>query len=88
MVTVKIFLRKHDENAKSGFVWIRFYVNREKVSFSTGVKCETINWNSKKSCIGPGDINASDKNLIIEKVSGRVTDVFVKYRLHQLKISK
>ena len=55
MVTIKIYFRKHNPTLTSGVVWIQFYVNREKVNFSTGVKCEEKNWNEKKCCVGNAD---------------------------------
>jgi len=57
MVTIKIYFRKHNPTSTSGVVWIQFYVNREKVNFSTGVKCEEKHWNNKKCCVGTGNKN-------------------------------
>ena len=87
MVTIKIYLRKHTE-ATSGFVWIQFYIDRKKVNFSTGIKCESKNWNEKKSCISASDSDYKDKNLIIEKYAARVNDVFVRYRLKNKKLTR
>ncbi|MDL2262859.1 site-specific integrase [Bacteroidales bacterium OttesenSCG-928-I21] len=88
MVTIKIYLRKHSKNTNEGIVWISFYVNREKINFSTKVKCDTKNWNEKKCCIAAGDKLAGDKNLVIERISARINDVFVKFRLKNKKITR
>ena len=49
MITIKIYLRKHVKDATSGIIWISFYVNREKVNFSTKVCVEEKNWSEKKA---------------------------------------
>ena len=49
MITIKIYLRKHVKDATSGIVWISFYVNREKVNFSTKVCVLKRKTGAKKS---------------------------------------
>lgn len=88
MITVKIYLRKYGDDPSSGVVWVSFYVNREKVNFSTKVSVDVKNWNDKKKSIGAGDKLASDKNLIIENILARVNNVFVKYRLRDRKLTR
>lgn len=88
MVTIKIYLRKYGDDPSSGVVWISFYVNREKVNFSTKVSVEIKDWNDKKKCVGAGDKYARDKNLIIENILARVNNVFVKYRLRDKKLTR
>ncbi len=88
MVTIKIYFRKHNPELLSGVVWVMFYVNREKINFSTGVKCEEKHWNENKCCVGSGDKEAKDKNLIVEKIAARINDVFVKFRLRNKKITR
>lgn len=68
MVTIKIYLRKYGDAPSTGVVWM-FYVNREKVNFSTKKSVAVSNWNDKKKCVGVGDKQAKDKNLIIEHLS-------------------
>lgn len=88
MVTVKIYLRKYGDDPANGVVWISFYVNREKVNFSTKVSVAIKDWNDKKKCVGAGDKYAKDKNLIIENILARVNNVFVKYRLRDKKLTR
>lgn len=88
MVTIKIYLRKHNNTSTTGVVWVSFYLNREKVNFSTKVSVDDKNWNDKKKCVGSGDKLYSDKNLIIENVFSRVNNVFVKYRLKDKKLTR
>jgi site-specific recombinase XerD len=87
MVTIKIYFRKYTET-NTGFVWIQFYLDRKKVNFTTGIKCEERNWNQKKSCVSASDPNHKDKNLIVEKYAARVNDVFVRYRLRNKKLTR
>lgn len=88
MVTIKIYLRSYGDNPSCGVVWLSFYINREKVNFSTKVSVDIKNWNDKKKCVGAGDKLAKDKNLIIENILARVNNVFVKYRLRDKKLTR
>lgn len=88
MVTIKIYLRTYSSDPSSGVVWISFYINREKVNFSTKVSVDVKHWNDKKKCVGTGDKSANDKNLIIENILARVNNVFVKYRLRDKKLTR
>ncbi len=56
MRTIKVYLREHNSEKKTGVIWISFYVNRQKVNFSTGVCCHTKHWNKSKEQISSGDI--------------------------------
>lgn len=87
MITIKIYLRKHTVDATSGVVWVSFYINREKVNFSTKVSVEEKQWNEKMFSVGSGDKNAADKNLIIENIHARINNVIVKYRLKDKKLT-
>ncbi len=69
-------------------IWVSFYVNREKVNFSTSVKCDVKDWDNSKSKVKKSDANFEDKNLIIENVAARINNVFVKYRLRDKKLTK
>ena len=88
MVTLKIYLRTHQKNTESGVVWVSFYVNREKVNFSTSVRCEQKDWNSERCYVKKSDKEAEDKNLIIENIAARINNVFVKYRLRDRKLTR
>lgn len=87
MKSIKIYLRKYN-NDTSGIVWISFYVQRQKINFSTKVAVETKHWNEKKHTVTAGDKQAADKNLIIETILARINNVFVKYRLRDKKLSR
>lgn len=87
MINIKTYLRKY-ANESSGIVWVSFYVNREKVNFSTKVAVDCKNWSEKNACVKPGDKNASDKNLIIENIHARINNVLVKYRLKDKKLTR
>ncbi|KAA6333262.1 hypothetical protein EZS27_018314 [termite gut metagenome] len=81
MLSVKNYLQKYNSKSANAVVWVSFYVDREKINFSTKITVNVKYWNEKKQCIGIGDKNAKDKNLIIENVLSRINNVFVKYRL-------
>lgn len=87
MINVNTYLRKYSDNS-SGIVWVSFYVQRQKVNFSTKVAVETKNWSEKKCQVTTGDKQAGDKNLIIESILARINNVFVKYRLRDKKLSR
>lgn len=87
MITTKLYLRKYADDS-SGIVWISFYVNREKVNFSTKVSVSAKNWNEKKMMVGSGDKLAADKNLILENIQARINNVLVKYRLKDRKLTR
>jgi site-specific recombinase XerD len=87
MENINIYLRQYADNSH-GIVWISFYVNRQKVNFSTKVSVDPKYWSEKKELILPGDKLSSDKNLIIENIRARINNVFVKYRLKDKKLSK
>lgn len=88
MPNVKLYLRKHSPDAKSGVVWVTFFINREKINFSTKVSVDEKDWNDKKKTVGSGDKTAADKNLVIDNVMARINDVLVKYRLRDKKLTK
>ena len=87
MKNIKIYLRKYN-NDTSGIVWISFYVQRQKINFSTKVTVELKHWNEKKSIVAAGDKQSADKNLIIETILARINNVFVKYRLRDKNLSR
>ena len=82
MINIKTYLRQY-KNDTAGIVWISFYVQRQKVNFSTKVAVSLKNWNDKKGIVTSGDKQAADKNLIIETILARINNVFVKYRLRE-----
>jgi len=88
MITIKKYLRCDNKEKTSGYVSISFYVKREKVSFSTKIACEVKNWNEKICYVKASDRDASDKNLIIDKILSRINDVIVKYRLRNKELTR
>lgn len=87
MKSIKIYLRK-SSNSNIGYVWISFYIHRDKINFSTKVPVEEKYWNDKKGNINSGEKTAKDKNLIIETILSRINNVFVKYRLKDKQLTK
>ena len=88
MITIKTYFRKHQKESTTGFVWVSFYVQRQKVNFSTKVAVEEKHWNEKKQRVSSADKLAADKNLIIDNILARINNVFVKYRLKDKKLTR
>lgn len=87
MINIRIYLRKYSKR-KEGVVWFSFYINRERIHFSSKVSVLDKNWDEKKERVRTGDSQHSDKNKIIENIRARVVNVFVKYRLRDRRLSR
>lgn len=88
MRKINTYLRIHKKDSTNGVVWISFYINRQKVNFSTKVPVQIKDWNERNQRVASSDKMAKDKNLIIENVLARVNNVFVKYRLKDKKLTR
>lgn len=86
MITPKFYLVKKANGTAT--VYVYFYINREKVNFSTKIICEPANWDDNKMCLKKSDRDNSDKNIVIENIRSRINNVFVKYRLKDRKITR
>jgi integrase len=87
MVNLKIYLREY-RTTQEGIVWFSFYINRQKIHFSSKVKCYKWDWDKKKMKVRSSDPNFEDKNQIIENTRARINNVFVKYRLRDKKLTR
>lgn len=67
MISIKVYLREHSPNA-DGIVWVKFYIQREKVNFTTKIHCSSRDWNDEKMRVKSSDQLAADKNTIIENI--------------------
>ncbi len=86
MITPKFYLRMRKGDA--GTIYVNFYINREKVHFSTRVNCLIKNWDERRACVKNSDVDAKDKNIVLESIRARVTNVFVKFRLKDRKLTR
>lgn len=86
MANVKFQYREYAGN--SGYIWVCFYVNREKVHFSTKVEVKGAAWSDKQQTVTAKDPYHKDKNLIIESIRARINNVLVKYRLKDRKLTR
>ena len=77
MINVALYIRQ-TKNANT--IWVRFYIKREKIHFSTKVNVLDKDWSKTKSRVLSSDPMAKDKNLILENILARINNVFVKYR--------
>ncbi|GHT25117.1 hypothetical protein AGMMS4957_19320 [Bacteroidia bacterium] len=87
MINIKTYIRK-SATSNDGVVWVLFYTNREKVHFSTKVRCLEKDFNENTGRVKSSDKNAADKNLIIEQIWARINAVFVKFRLRDKKMTR
>jgi len=88
MISIKIYLRTYKKDSQEGIVWIKFYVRREPINFSTGVRVNIKYWSDKTQRVLKQDKEAADKNLILDNIVARINNVFVKYRLRDRKLTK
>ena len=85
MINVALYIRQ-TKNANT--IWVRFYINREKIHFSTKVNVLDKDWSKTKSRVLSSDPMAKDKNLILENILARINNVFVKFRLRDKQMTK
>lgn len=88
MINYRLYIRFHTAEKESGVIYVSFYINREKVHFSTKIECAAKDWDDKERLIKKSDPLANDKNLILYNVKSRINDVFVKYRLKNKKLTR
>jgi len=88
MNSIRVFYKESNEATKEGIVYVSFYIQREKIKFSTKIRCAQKDFNEKTFRIKSSDFNADDKNLIIDNILARINDVFVKYRLRNKELTK
>lgn len=88
MINYKLYIRFHTGDKSAGMIYVSFYVDREKVHFSTRVECAVKDWDERERIIKKTDPVADDKNLILNSVKSRINDVFVKYRLKNKKLTR
>lgn len=88
MITIKLYQRLDSKDKSKGFIYVSFYINREKVHFSTKVECLSKHWNEEKMRILSAEENAADKNLVLENIKARINNVIVKYRLRNKQLTR
>ena len=88
MLKIKAYLRSYKKTPETGVIWVDFYINRQRVHFTTRVSCKVKDWNEHDSYILHTDPNSRDKNLIIENIIARINNVFVKFRLKDRKMTR
>jgi site-specific recombinase XerD len=88
MKTIKIYFQNWNKASNEGYVWVSFYINREKINFSTKVRCCEKDFDKKYFRIKASDKLYSDKNIIIDNILARINSVFVKYRLRNKTLTR
>lgn len=87
MCNINFQLRKSD-GRDYGYIWVSFYVGRQKIHFTTKLQVQEKCWSESKQRVTAGDRDYKDKNLILDNIYSRITGVFVKYRLRDKKLTK
>jgi|GEM_PF-3059693 hypothetical protein len=62
MANIKTYHKQYSEDKEDGVAWVSFYVNRNKINFSTGVRCCQKHWDENKCCVTSSDKRHKDKN--------------------------
>lgn len=87
MINEKLYLRT-SAGKTTGKIYVQFYVNGDKVHFSTDVFCDEKNWDERKLTVKPGDKEYKDKNIILSNIRARISNVAVKFRLREKTLTK
>lgn len=87
MNKLRVIRRNNENKDGSSPLFVSFYINREKVRIPLGLSCTEKEWDSaQERFVGRGK-NVADKNLIISSMLARISDIFVKARLRDEKLS-
>ena len=87
MINEKLYLRT-TEGKTIGYIYVIFYINGQKVNFSSKVECLEKDWNDKDMKIRSSDKSHKDKNLILSNIRARISNVAVKFRLQEKTLTK
>lgn len=88
MASIRIVRRKQEDRHGDAQLYAEFYLQREKTRIPVGLKVSRAEWDAKSMRVAGRTQLASDKNLIIEGVLSRITDIFVKARLNDENLTK
>lgn len=82
--------RRKDAVGKDGKAPLNaiFSIAGEKVRIPVGVSVTESEWDSKRSCIRGKGKDIDDRNLLIEHVRAKISEIFVKYRLSGARLDK
>ena len=69
-------------------LYISFYLGKEKVVIPCKLSVPTTKFDSKTGMLRGTNKEAKDINLIIERLTAKVNDILVKYRLKNLTLNK
>lgn len=87
MIKIKL-VNRCSSGKTEGTIHAIFYVDREKIQFSTQVRCNIKDWSEKNMRVKSSDIYAQDKNLLLRNILSRINNVEVKFRLKDRKMTK
>lgn len=87
-MNTNFYLRTSSKDSTIGYIWYSFYVNREKIHESTRLAIPVGDWDERRSRVRKGAEGADDKNLIIDSIAARITDVDVRFRLRNRRPTK
>jgi site-specific recombinase XerD len=68
-------------------VYIKLYIDRERILINTKVSVSPDSWDPKKNCVKGKGKETDDDNMIISRCHSRANDILVKYRLLNKKLT-
>lgn len=88
MISITVYQKISAINsAQKAPLYIRFYASRQKIDLPVGITVAVGSFDTVKYCSKsvPG---YRDKNLVIQQMLGRITDILVEFRLKRIPLTK
>lgn len=87
----KISIKRRNESERidgTAAIYAIIHINREKVRIPIGITVKRDEWDAKNECVKGRGKAARDMNLIISNTKAKITDIFVKARLSEERLTK
>ena len=88
MAKITVVRRKDEDKNNQAQLLVVVYVNREKVRIPTKIKVMNSEWDADKCIVRGNSKLAKDRNLIINNIRARASDILVKARLRDEQLTK
>lgn len=85
-ITIK---RRNDYERADGSaqLYISFYLGKKNIRIPTGVHVTRKEWDPVKERVKGNEKSAADDNMILKSLCGRITDIMLKFRISNKKIT-
>lgn len=87
MINPKFYLRIGPEKT-IGKIYVLFYVKGQKVHFTTDVEASAQEWDPESMKIKGSSESAKDRNILLNNVRSRISNVDVKFRLKDKQLTR